>query len=282
MFDFNFDWKPEMDTRIESIDTQHRQLFVIGRDIEQLVRVECIGVTDKQLLDIVCRLRDYTGYHFYEEEQMMKKSDYPGLEEHRKQHVRYTTAVMKIDMPKLKANPAKELNKIKIELQTGIFNHMLTEDVQFTDYFKKQEKRQEEQAKSSQENVTRHPVYGWEICKLNAARVYLSPNQRYPGCLNMVYIEKVRDFCTLTALERNTFFADIAKASRALQKVCHADGINYGSFTDMEEQLNFQIVPKYRDQAEWGQPFLKQVQDSEVEDEERKQLYDQLKKELGV
>ena len=52
MFDFKFDWEKNLNTSIESIDVQHKQLFKLGRDMEQLLRMQCIGVTDKQLLDI--------------------------------------------------------------------------------------------------------------------------------------------------------------------------------------------------------------------------------------
>lgn len=64
MFDFKFDWEKNLNTSIESIDVQHKQLFKLGRDMEQLLQMQCIGVTDKQLLDIVCGLRDFTAYHF--------------------------------------------------------------------------------------------------------------------------------------------------------------------------------------------------------------------------
>ena len=76
MFDFKFDWASNMETGYSDIDTQHKQLFKIGRDLEQLIRIQCIGVTDKQLLDVVCELRDFTGYHFYEEESMMQEMNY--------------------------------------------------------------------------------------------------------------------------------------------------------------------------------------------------------------
>ncbi len=50
MFDFKFDWEKNLNTSIESIDVQHKQLFKLGRDMEQLLQMQCIGVTDKQLL----------------------------------------------------------------------------------------------------------------------------------------------------------------------------------------------------------------------------------------
>lgn len=60
MFDFKFDWQPGMATGIEEIDTQHKQLLSMGREIEQLLQINCIGVTQKQLLDIICGFRNFT------------------------------------------------------------------------------------------------------------------------------------------------------------------------------------------------------------------------------
>ena len=45
MFDFKFDWEKNLNTSIESIDVQHKQLFKLGRDMEQLLRMQCIGVS---------------------------------------------------------------------------------------------------------------------------------------------------------------------------------------------------------------------------------------------
>ena len=59
MFDFKFDWEKSIETGIEEIDTQHKQLFKIGRDMEQLRRMQCSVLTDKRLVVIVCDLRDF-------------------------------------------------------------------------------------------------------------------------------------------------------------------------------------------------------------------------------
>ena len=63
MFDFKFNWDPQIETGIAEIDDQHKVLFRIGRDIEQLLQYRCIGVTEKQLLDIICELRDRSEEH---------------------------------------------------------------------------------------------------------------------------------------------------------------------------------------------------------------------------
>ena len=39
MFDFKFNWEKNLNTSIESIDVQHKQLFKLGRDMEQLLQI---------------------------------------------------------------------------------------------------------------------------------------------------------------------------------------------------------------------------------------------------
>lgn len=128
MFDFKFDWCKEMEVGIGIIDAHHRELFRIGRDMEQLIMNGCRNATFDQLLDIVCELRDYVGYHFYTEENLMKEYNYPHYSEHKAAHTAFRTQVLEIDMPTLGKNPEKVLPKLKDELQNFLFNHILTED----------------------------------------------------------------------------------------------------------------------------------------------------------
>ena len=129
MFDFSFDWRKEMDTQIEIIDFQHKQFFAIGREIEQLIIIKCIGVTDEQLLKIVCGLRDYVAYHFYEEESLMQQVDYPELEQHKAEHQEGVRKVQMIDFHRLSENPLEGLKAIKDTMQEWSFQHMLVTDI---------------------------------------------------------------------------------------------------------------------------------------------------------
>lgn len=133
MFDFNFDWPNNLNTNIEIVDFQHKNLFLIGRKIEQILRTECIGMTEDQLLKIVCELRDYVAYHFYQEESLMQQAGYSGLEEHRRQHQAAVKEVQAIDFLQLKEKPKDGLKKIKDMMQDWIFQHILIEDMKMAD-----------------------------------------------------------------------------------------------------------------------------------------------------
>lgn len=129
MFDFNFDWSKEMETKISTIDSQHKEFFRIGRDMEQLLLIKCANVSEKELLDIVCDLREYVAYHFYEEEVLMKEAGYSKLEEHIKKHNEFKKLIMNIDCPALAANPYVELKKLRDLVVDWVFNHMLHDDM---------------------------------------------------------------------------------------------------------------------------------------------------------
>jgi hemerythrin len=129
LLDFKFDWCKEVETGIEIIDTQNKELFRIGRDIEQLLICHCIGVKNSQLLDICMDLRNYVAYHFYQEEVMMKECNYNNYEAHKSTHDEITDYVIHIDCKLLSKEPYKVLSVLKTYVQEWIFNHILTEDI---------------------------------------------------------------------------------------------------------------------------------------------------------
>lgn len=134
MLDFKFDWCAEMEIGNSLIDTQHKQLFRLGRDIEQLVMCQCIGVTTKQLLDIVLEIREFVAYHFYQEEELMKEYNYPKYQAHKKKHDEATQYILNIDCKKLGEQPYEMLRIHRNALQDWIFSHILVEDKDLGNY----------------------------------------------------------------------------------------------------------------------------------------------------
>ena len=128
MFDFKFNWDENLNTDVDVIDRQHKELFRIGRAVEQLLITNCYETDEKQLLSIVCELRDYVAYHFYEEERLMEIYQVSTIEDHRAQHNKYRDIIMNIDVRKLGDNPYTELKKIKECITELVFEHMIQVD----------------------------------------------------------------------------------------------------------------------------------------------------------
>ncbi len=136
MFDFKFDWCKEMECGVKAIDDQHQILVRIGRDMEQLIMNGCQNATSKELLNIVCELREYTSYHFYTEEDLMAKYNYPMSDKHKASHVEFRSNILNINLPLLGKHPEQVLPQIKIHLQDFLFNHILIEDQELVRYIK--------------------------------------------------------------------------------------------------------------------------------------------------
>lgn len=249
MFDFKFDWASNMETGYSNIDKQHKQLFKIGRDLEQLIRIQCIGVTDKQLLDIVCELRDYTGYHFYEEERMMQEMSYSRINAHKKFHKKCSDYVMKLDLPKIKEEPVKQLKLIKDEVQEWIMTHVLSED---RDMIAAYQKYLQKKDKALKETIETEEKYGRFLKEYDVVKLYLYKNQTCKGHLVAVFKEAATQMSRLSTLERNILFADIAKAAKVLKKCYNPDAICYMNLEDMDDKLVYHIIPKYKEDGNFG------------------------------
>ena len=97
--------------------------------------------------------------------------------------------------------------------------------------------------------------FGIFICKLSVSDLILFKEQSHPGRCIVAYKDHVSELTDLSDGDRNAFFADVARASRAIHAAFHPDKVNYGAYGDTGCHLHFHLVPKYRDGFEWGGVF---------------------------
>ena len=98
-------------------------------------------------------------------------------------------------------------------------------------------------------------AFGIYVCDLSFSSLYLFKEQSHPGRVIVAPREHVADITDLTDDERNAFFADVARVSKALKKVFNPGKVNYGAYNDKGGHLHFHLVPKYADEFEWGGVF---------------------------
>ncbi|MBR1441595.1 MAG: hemerythrin domain-containing protein [Lachnospiraceae bacterium] len=281
MFDFNFDWQPNMATGIESVDEQHQQLLRIGRDIEQWVRIGCAGVSQKQMVDLLCALRDYTGYHFYTEESLMTECGYEGLQEHQKEHQELMNMVMTYDISKLAQNPLDAMKEAKAALQDIVFNHLLKQDMDFAKAYIKYDlfhKKAVDQKK--REKTENDYKFGPEVVELNMTSIHLTADMTYKGHVVIVNKERKSRLTSMTALESSTFFADVIRAAKAVKKVFQPDALEYIYGEDAEEQLVMHLLPKYKDMPDFGKVTGIPEDPNKMTEAECEVLVEELRKEI--
>ena len=129
MFDFKFDWDPNVAVGVKEIDIQHQELFRIGRDIEQLIITGAAGKTPEDIINQLCALREYVTYHFYTEEKILEVFQTPEVyRRHQEQHDAFKARINKIDCIELIKNPVAGFKEIKQMLQQWLFTHILHTD----------------------------------------------------------------------------------------------------------------------------------------------------------
>ncbi|MCK5127413.1 MAG: hemerythrin family protein [candidate division Zixibacteria bacterium] len=85
------EWTDALVLGIKKVDDQHRHLVGLTNT---LIRAKAAGKVKDTMGMLLTDLYIYTVTHFNDEEELMGKADYQGLEEHRKKHKEFTDAVM--------------------------------------------------------------------------------------------------------------------------------------------------------------------------------------------
>lgn len=98
-------------------------------------------------------------------------------------------------------------------------------------------------------------TFGIYICDLSVSTLILFKEQSHPGRCIVAYKDHVSEIVDISHEERDAFFADVARAARAIHAAFHPDKVNYGAYGDTGCHLHFHLVPKYQDQDEWGGVF---------------------------
>ena len=130
-----------------------------------------------------------------------------------------------------------------------------------------------------QNNETLHNLM-IEVGTLSVSRVFVFKEQTYHGRCLVAYKDHDDDLNLLSDEDRNAFMADVAKVTRAMQKIFNPDKINYGAYADTLEHLHFHLIPKYKGGPDFGGVFQMNPQKVYLTDAEYKKMVEQLRKEL--
>ena len=119
-----------------------------------------------------------------------------------------------------------------------------------------------------------------EICHLRVSRLFLFKEQTYHGRCLVAYDGHVNDLNELNDQQRNDFMADVAQATRAMQRAFNPETINYGAYSDKLSHLHFHLAPKYVDGPDYGGVFQMNPGKVFLTDAEYDEMIAAIKKEL--
>ena len=123
-------------------------------------------------------------------------------------------------------------------------------------------------------------AFGIKICELEQSKVYLFKEQSHKGRVIVAHKKHVSEMTELTPEERTAYFEEINHVAEALHKAFSPDKVNYGAYGDTGCHLHFHLVPKYKDEFEWGGTFEMNPKQKFLTEEEYEELIAEIKKYL--
>lgn len=115
-------------------------------------------------------------------------------------------------------------------------------------------------------------AFAIEIAPLSVSALYLFREQSHPGRIVVAYRDHVDDLADLNEADCAAFAADMARAARAMRAAFKPDKINYGAYADTMHHLHFHLVPKYRNDFEWGDIFAGNPKRTYLAEEKYKEM----------
>lgn len=122
--------------------------------------------------------------------------------------------------------------------------------------------------------------FGIKIMDLKCSKLYLFKEQSHKGRCIVAHQKHISEITALTPEERADFIEDINRVSVAIHKAFSPQKVNYGAYGDTGCHLHFHLVPKYKDEFEWGTTFQMNPEKIFLTDEEYNQLIAKIKENL--
>ncbi len=126
-------------TGIQLVDDEHKRLFDIIRETNDLIHEELLHDKYDEIMRLLTELRDYTEFHFRDEEALMERILYPELDAQKRAHSAFVERLVEIDLSELDAmddNQQEYLLGLIDFLLSWLSNHILGSDKKIGIYVK--------------------------------------------------------------------------------------------------------------------------------------------------
>ena len=115
-------------TGIPLIDKEHQILFEIMERANRLIRNFTAGEAYDSIMEILQELKEYTAFHFADEEEYMERIHYDGLEAQKRAHESFIDKIENVREEDIDRNPREYLESLMEFLLGWLINHILHTD----------------------------------------------------------------------------------------------------------------------------------------------------------
>jgi len=94
-----------------------------------------------------------------------------------------------------------------------------------------------------------------EVMRLPYSIVYFFRDQKNPGRGVVAYKEHYRELYEIPEADCIRYMVEVRAVSQAVSKMYKPHKLNYAVYGDGVPHVHFHMVPKYKDEVSWGEPF---------------------------
>ncbi len=124
-------WTDKYSVQVQQFDEAHQQLITLMNELHTAMSS---GQGMSIIKDVLMRLREYTEFHFKDEETLMSANAYPELAQHQKLHHEFVNRVKEFE---LGAQEGKMLLSLEILgfLKNWLIHHIGEVDKKYSNFF---------------------------------------------------------------------------------------------------------------------------------------------------
>lgn len=123
-------WRESYNTGVEQFDNEHHKIVELIEVLFQAVRND----NDSEVEKAVSELVEYTEKHFAGEEQMMEKAGFPGLEDHRQEHIKLADQAKEFQKIQQSEMSYEEIRKFYHFLREWLVDHIVGCDKKYGEF----------------------------------------------------------------------------------------------------------------------------------------------------
>lgn len=129
-----FKWKEAYSCNIQEIDKQHKRLFELGAEVNEIISLKDELDHYDEIIKVLNELKDYAVYHFGYEEELMAQYGFKELEEHKTEHAAFVNKISAFFSKDIDADQRKIKMDIIIFIADWIEKHILQTDQKYKVY----------------------------------------------------------------------------------------------------------------------------------------------------
>ena len=129
------DWDDSFSVHHEELDRQHQKLLGFYNELHESLLNGTIEEATQTREQTLKSLVEYVDYHFTFEEQCLKESQFPDLDNHCQAHRNFSSKVINLQQDILNGNLVFTSSLIKL-LRNWILDHILKDDKEYSAHLK--------------------------------------------------------------------------------------------------------------------------------------------------